>query len=68
MNIYVVSRLYTDNTSIVMNAFVNLDEAEEFANKQQKHVEFMCGKFDDDDDCDVECITITCTQLNGMDE
>ena len=67
MNIYVVSRLYTDNTSIVMNAFVNLDEAEEFANKQQKHVEFMCGKFDDDDDCDVACITITCTQLNGMD-
>ena len=67
MNIYVVSRLYTDNTSIVMNAFVNLDEAEEFANKQQKHVEFMCGKFDDDDDCDVECITITRTQLNGMD-
>ena len=67
MNIYVVSRLYMDNTSIVMNAFVNLYEAEEFANKQQQHVEFMCGKFDDDDYCDVGCITITCTQLNGID-
>ena len=66
MNIYVVSRLYMDNTSIVMNAFVNLYEAEEFANKQQQHVEFMCGKFDDDDYCDVGCITITCTQLNGI--
>ena len=67
MNIYVVSRLYMDNTSIVMNAFVNFDEAAEFANKQLKNVEFMCGKFDDDDDCDVECITITCTPLTGMD-
>lgn len=51
-----------------MNAFVKLDEAEEYADKQNKHVEFMCGKFDDDDDCDVECFTITCTQLNGIDE
>ena len=55
--IYVVSRLYTDNTSMVMRCFKEKAKAHEYAMSQNVIIKANGMKYDDDD-CEVETLVI----------
>lgn len=67
MNIYVVSRVYTDNTQLIVKSFVYKDEAEEYVQKELACNEENEGILDEFGH-KFDFFEIQCTELKGMDE